>query len=136
MAPQLWETLMGLTYSDGEYERIALATANSNLRSELMRLEHEIERLRNALTDRTLLEWLEEGWNKGWATGPVCLIHDGAPMTDDEWSEDDACITVVRVLEDEITRAAVLAEHAPSTWRATNLFGHGLPLPSNRRPSD
>lgn len=68
-------------------------------------------------------EWLRMGWANGWCSGPVCPTHDGVPLSESEFEDDEPCLSVVRLFFTEEERLAVIADHAPSTWRATNLWG-------------
>ena len=51
-------------YRIGDYERISLATANSNLRHEVDKLNVEIERLRAA--GHALVTVMQSGSDAGW----------------------------------------------------------------------
>lgn len=46
-------------------------------------------------------EWMQHGVNEGWCTLPVCVTHDGLPMTDGEerlWEEgSDPCQHALRL---------------------------------------
>lgn len=74
--------------------------------------------------EKTFDEWLQEGISLGFCGPAVCAIHDGVPSTlQEDWGMDegaDPCIHVLRLYEDEETKLAVEANHAPSVWRATN----------------
>ena len=63
--------------------------------------------------------WLRYGWEKGWGGPPVCASCDGVPCTEDEVEAAD-CIHVLRLYESPDQAAAVIAEHSPTTWRASN----------------
>ncbi len=65
----------------------------------------------------TLSEWIELGAAQGWCGPIVCVIHDGAPTTQDEDDEDDPCIPMMRVYRDEAERLEVERNHSPSVWR-------------------
>jgi len=69
-------------------------------------------------------EWLEYGWIKGWCGPPVCLTHDGEPISeeedDDMFDGCDVCIHVIRVYPDADTAQEIAKSHPPSVWRATN----------------
>lgn len=66
-------------------------------------------------------DWLRYGYENGWCSPPVCAIHDGTPMSEEEQEDDEPCVTVVRFYDDEQMRERVEANHPPSVWRATNL---------------
>jgi len=66
-------------------------------------------------------EWLMFGYDQGWCSPPVCATHDGVPMSEDEYEMGEPCVHVLRLYEDAETKAAVERDHAPSTWRATNM---------------
>jgi hypothetical protein len=71
----------------------------------------------------TFDEWLEFGFNKGWCGPAVCETHDGLPTSeaeDEEFSEGDPCVHIVRLYDDVETKLAVEENHAPSVWRASN----------------
>lgn len=67
-------------------------------------------------------QWLAEGIENGWAGPAVCSTHDGTPITaaeEDEFNEGyDPCVFIIRPYHDAAERAAVEANHSPSTWRA------------------
>lgn len=68
-------------------------------------------------------EWLYYGWEKGWCGPPVCYIHDGIPTTDiedAELDEGDPCLHIVRLYESTAHGEAVMYNHSPSIWRASN----------------
>ena len=71
-------------------------------------------------------EWLRLGIEQGWCGPPVCLTHDGTPMTDEEEAQfddgDEPCIFAVRPYRDADEKAAVEANHPPSVWRRTNSY--------------
>lgn len=64
-------------------------------------------------------EWIKAGIDNGWCGPAVCYTHDGLPMSDREADEfeDDICIHIIRLYEDDDTRTAVERDHAPSQWR-------------------
>ena len=69
-------------------------------------------------------EWAQIGWENGWVSAPVCLIHDGMPTTADE-DEDmdeghDPCIHIMRLYEDNEQRLGVESYFSPAQWRASN----------------
>lgn len=55
-------------------------------------------------------EWLKFGMDKGWISESFCVVHDGAPLTDEEavlvdgedgdW--DHICVSAVRFYEDRL----------------------------------
>lgn len=68
-------------------------------------------------------EWLQYGYEQGWAGPPVCQTHDGLPTSaaeDKEFEEGDPCIHVLRLYESTDIKIAVEDNHGPSVWRATN----------------
>ena len=68
-------------------------------------------------------QWLKTGIENGWCGPAVCFTHDGLPTTqaeDEEFDNGDPCIHVIRWYDDPKDKAAVEANHSPSTWRATN----------------
>lgn len=69
-------------------------------------------------------EWLAYGHGKGWTGSPVCITHDGMPMTESEENElsdgDDPCIHGMRLYEDGTIKRLVEENHAPTVWRASN----------------
>jgi len=68
----------------------------------------------------TFDEWAHYGWRHGWCSPVVCETHDGLPMSDDEASEDEPCLHLIRVYESPEHKAAIEADHAPASWRASN----------------
>lgn len=69
-------------------------------------------------------EWLAYGLGKSWVGAPVCVTHDGLPMTASE-EEDlddggDPCVHGLRLYDDRETRRQVEQNHAPTVWRALN----------------
>lgn len=65
-------------------------------------------------------DWLAQGYAAGFVGPPVCSTHDGVPMTEDEYEDDEPCVHILRLYEDAGVKAAVEAEHSPSQWRASN----------------
>jgi hypothetical protein len=72
------------------------------------------------MEDITFEDWLKVGIGQGWATAPVCYTHDGLPMTEEEYEEDEPCIHIIRLCETPEEQAAVEADHTPSQWRRSN----------------
>lgn len=76
------------------------------------------------LSSPSFQEWLEQGYRNGWVGPPVCEIHDGFPMSEDELSELDAgndpCMHMLRLYETAEHKAAIENDHSPSVWRASN----------------
>lgn len=73
--------------------------------------------------DTTFDEWMEFGVRQGWATAPVCYVHDGLPMTDQEeqdFFDDEPCIHIVRLCETKEQQQAIEHDHSPSAWRRSN----------------
>lgn len=71
-------------------------------------------------------EWMEHGITQGYCGPPVCVTHDGVPTTAAEDSADfdegmDVCVSMMRVYEGQEEKLAVESNHAPSTWRRTNM---------------
>ena len=83
-------------------------------------------------TEMTAEQWLEYGYKRGFCGPPVCAMHDGVPASEGEAflldDNDDPCIHVLRLYEDEEMKTAVEKEHAPSVWRASN---RGWTVPKN-----
>jgi len=68
-------------------------------------------------------EWLRIGIENGWSGPSVCYTHDGLPLSteeDEQFSEGDPCIHIIRLYEDAEQKKLVEKNHAPSIWRATN----------------
>lgn len=68
-------------------------------------------------------EWLQEGIELGFVGPAICYTHDGLPLSEQEdadFEENDPCIHILRLYEDEETKLAVEENHSPSVWRATN----------------
>lgn len=74
-------------------------------------------------------EWLEYGISHGYCGPPVCVCHDGIPMTseeDNEWEENgEVCVHMIRPYAETSERLAVEHNHAPSVWRRSNA---GIPM--------
>lgn len=64
-------------------------------------------------------QWLRYGWEQGFCGPPCCATCDGIPATEDEY-EADACVHILRLYADPDEAARVIAEHPPTTWRASN----------------
>lgn len=70
--------------------------------------------------DLSFDEWMAYGIKEGWCGPPVCYTHDGLPLSaqeDEEFVENDPCIHIVRMYEDEGTKEQVEDNHSPSQWR-------------------
>jgi hypothetical protein len=68
-------------------------------------------------------EWLRIGLRNAWGGPPVCYTHDGLPLSeaeDEEFSEGDPCIHIIRLYESGQHKKDVEDNHSASTWRATN----------------
>jgi len=75
------------------------------------------------MINKSFEEWLQEGLANKFCGPAVCYTHDGLPLTDQEYAEfeeADPCVHIIRLYEDEQTKAAVEENHSPSIWRATN----------------
>ena len=76
------------------------------------------------MEDMEFEEWLSYGHGKGWVGAPVCVTHDGLPMTASEEGEledgGDPCVHGMRLYDDESQRRLVMENHAPTVWRASN----------------
>ncbi|MBF4194614.1 hypothetical protein MHAEM_21351 [Mycolicibacterium phlei] len=60
------------------------------------------------------------GYEAGFIGPPVCATHDGLPMSEDEYEDDESCVHILRLYDDADVKAAVEADHPPSVWRAVN----------------
>lgn len=72
----------------------------------------------------TFDEWIKFGFDQGWCSPPICEMHDGTPMSEDEevdWDEGEPCIHVVRLYESELHKKRVERNFSPAVWRASNL---------------
>lgn len=66
----------------------------------------------------TAEQWIAYGIKEGWCGPPVCVMHDGIPMTEEEELDDyDPCMTVIRLYDDEAMRDGIEQNHSPSVWR-------------------
>jgi len=68
-------------------------------------------------------EWLRVGIENNWAGPSICYTHDGLPLSadeDEEFSESDPCVHIIRLYDDKEHKKAIEENHAPSVWRATN----------------
>ena len=65
--------------------------------------------------------WMSYVIEKNFCGPPVCITHDGEPMTEEESNEfeegSDPCIHMIRPYADLEERLAVEANHPPSIWR-------------------
>ena len=80
--------------------------------------------------DGRMADWLAYGWSQGWVGPPVCILHDGLPMSEQEDAHDEnayddghPCMHILRLYEGPDHAAAVAANHSPTVWRATEQFG-------------
>ena len=66
-------------------------------------------------------EWINLGVEMGWCGPPVCVTHDGMPMTGEEEDEfvegNDICVHMIRPYHDSEEKALIEEAHAPSVWR-------------------
>lgn len=65
-------------------------------------------------------EWLRLGMEMGFCGPAVCYTHDGFPMSEieeEEFSESDPCVHMIRLYFDEEHKAQVEENHSPSVWR-------------------
>lgn len=67
-------------------------------------------------------EWLKIGMDEGWCGPPVCEVHDGFPMSDEEWMIADLdgeppCMHMLRLYESPEHKEEVESIHSPSQWR-------------------
>lgn len=68
----------------------------------------------------TFDQWLKIGLAEGWCGPAVCYTHDGLPMSDaeaDQFEENDPCLHIIRLYENEQQRSDIERDHAPSQWR-------------------
>ena len=65
-------------------------------------------------------KWLKRGYDKGWVGPPVCASHDGVPMTEAEYEDDEPCVHIIRLYATPEEKVEVEESHAPSVWRASN----------------
>ena len=69
-------------------------------------------------------EWLQFGVEAGWCGPPVCDIHDGTPMSEEEAEElldgYEPCLHVLRLYENAEQKLEIEDAHAPSVWRWSN----------------
>ena len=64
-------------------------------------------------------EWVRIGIEAGWCGPAVCFTHDGLPVSLEEetlW-EEEPCIHVIRLYEDDEMKKAIEQNHSPSLWR-------------------
>jgi len=76
----------------------------------------------NNMEELTFDAWMEIGLEKGWCGPPVCYTHDGLPMSEEEWIEEEAngeppCMHIIRLYESDEHRQEVEESHSPSIWR-------------------
>jgi len=66
-------------------------------------------------------EWMAYGLEHSFCGPPVCITHDGEPMTDAEYAEfdegHDPCIHMIRPYHDVAERLMVESAHSASIWR-------------------
>ena len=73
-----------------------------------------------ALEELTFDDWLKAGMQHNFVGAPVCYTHDGLPMSEDEdeeFSEGDPCIHILRLYESVENKTAIENNHSPSVWR-------------------
>lgn len=66
--------------------------------------------------------WLNHGMEQGWCGPPVCEVHDGFPMSDEEYGIMDIdgeppCMHMIRLYDDKAHQKAIEDVHSPSVWR-------------------
>lgn len=76
----------------------------------------------NIADDIEFDEWMTFGIKKGWCGPPVCEVHDGMPMSAEEWATAEVdgeppCLHIVRLYMDDEHRAEIEDSHSPSVWR-------------------
>jgi hypothetical protein len=73
-----------------------------------------------ALEELTFDDWLQAGIQHNFIGAPVCYTHDGLPTSEDEdeeFSEGDPCIHILRLYESPEKKTAIEDNHSPSVWR-------------------
>jgi len=68
----------------------------------------------------TFDDWLQAGIQHNFVGAPVCYTHDGLPTSEDEdeeFSEGDPCIHILRLYESPEKKTAIEDNHSPSVWR-------------------
>jgi hypothetical protein len=75
-----------------------------------------------ALTHQmTFDEWLHIGIEHDWCGPAVCYTHDGLPMSLVEehlmYEDEDPCLYMIRLYEDEQHKSEIEENHSPSEWR-------------------
>lgn len=72
----------------------------------------------------TFEEWANWGWEQGWCSPPVCVTHDGLPLSENEEEElldgEDNCVHIIRLYEDSQTASEIVEANPELRWRATN----------------
>jgi hypothetical protein len=72
------------------------------------------------LEELTFDDWLKAGIQHNFIGAPVCYTHDGLPTSEDEdeeFSEGDPCIHILRLYESSEKKTAIEDNHSPSIWR-------------------
>lgn len=74
------------------------------------------------IDDMSFDEWLKIGMDNGWCGPTICYTHDGLPMSEEEWLEEEAngeppCMHIIRLYEDDEHRQEIEESHSPSVWR-------------------
>lgn len=74
----------------------------------------------------TFDEWIKTGIRRGWCGPPVCINHDGYPITHDENEQLeeglDPCIHVIRPYRDVIEQLLVEDNHPETKTRKANFL--------------
>jgi hypothetical protein len=73
-----------------------------------------------ASEELTFDDWLKAGIQHNFIGAPVCYTHDGLPTSEDEdeeFSEGDPCIHILRLYESPEKKTAIEDNHSPSVWR-------------------
>lgn len=65
-------------------------------------------------------QWMKIGIDFGWCGPPVCYVHDGLPLSEEELDlieAEDPCIHILRLYVDDEHKKSVEENHSPSQWR-------------------
>jgi hypothetical protein len=88
-------------------------------------VQQQTQTNRNGEGEMTFDEWLKDGYDRGYCSPPVCVLHDGIPTTateDEDMFEDmDVCFHGISLYDDLQTKNGCEANSPPAVWRANNL---------------
>jgi hypothetical protein len=58
--------------------------------------------------------WITYGLRRGWIGPPICISHEGLPISNEEFEDNDRCAMMIRIYDTPIQQADVERSHLPS----------------------